>query len=110
MKAWTIVAYQLNAAEYCPNCVGMAAILRMESAWNDCPDLADHFGAFDNSGNLTGSAERFLDGLAESVGIDREDEWSFDSGDFPKVVFASQMEPYDDGTPRICDRCHDELS
>lgn len=33
-----------------------------------------------------------LDGAARSLGIDRENESSFDSGDFPKVIFRDQAE------------------
>jgi len=34
--------------------------------------------------------EAKLDYLAKMLGIDRYDERSFDSGDFPKVIFESQ--------------------
>lgn len=37
------------------------------------------------------SAERILDTLAAARGIDRYDERSFDSGDFPKVIFVDQI-------------------
>lgn len=37
-------------------------------------------------GALGMSAEHVLDQWATEDGIDREDEWSFDSGDFPKVI------------------------
>jgi hypothetical protein len=35
--------------------------------------------------------EAVLDTLAHSMGIDRENEYSFDSDDFPKVVFRNQL-------------------
>lgn len=45
-----------------------------------------------------------LDELAESLGIDPEDERSYDSSDFPKVIFADSVE--DD---EHCGRCHELL-
>lgn len=50
------------------------------------------------------SAETELDRYAERAGIDREDEYSFDSGDFPKVIFSTML----DGTEH-CGRCGGEL-
>lgn len=44
-------------------------------------------------GNL--SAEEALDIIAADAGIDRENESSFDSDDFPKVVFRDQYEDYE---------------
>lgn len=35
--------------------------------------------------------EAELDAWADRAGIDREDETTFDSDDFPKVVFASDL-------------------
>lgn len=46
--------------------------------------------------------EDFLDKLAEFKGIDRYDESSFDSGDFPKVIFSL-------GDPEFCGPCGEEL-
>lgn len=39
------------------------------------------------------SPERILDTLAQARGIDRQDQHSFDSGDFPKVIFVDQLDP-----------------
>lgn len=36
--------------------------------------------------------EDVLDQAQHSFGIDRVDEYSFDSDEFPKVIFASQIE------------------
>jgi hypothetical protein len=47
--------------------------------------------------------EQALDQHAAASAIDREDEYTFDSDDFPKVVFVSQVE--DD----TCGRCGDPL-
>ncbi|MGI6797954.1 hypothetical protein [Gordonia sihwensis] len=37
------------------------------------------------------SVEDALDQAAGANGIDRHDEWTFDSGDFPKVIFETQI-------------------
>jgi hypothetical protein len=39
-----------------------------------------------------GTTESLLDSVAESRGIDRMDERSFDSSAFPKVVFGTSVE------------------
>lgn len=48
--------------------------------------------------------ETILDFLAGRDLVDRTDETSFDSGDFPKVVFESQL----DGG-ETCDDCHGRI-
>lgn len=48
------------------------------------------------------STEDNLAEIAHAFGIDRMNESSFDSGDFPKVIFASQVE--DDEYCGKCDR------
>jgi hypothetical protein len=64
-----IVGYTFNGDEYCPGC-----ILNM-------------FGNV-----LDTSAEALMDREAAALGIDRQDERSYDSGDFPKVIFGSDVE------------------
>jgi hypothetical protein len=51
------------------------------------------------------NAEETLDRLAERQGIDRDDERSFDSGEFPKVILSSGV--HGDCTPEegCDDRC-----
>ena len=48
--------------------------------------------------------EDVLDQCAGASAIDRDDEHSFDSDEFPKVVFLHQL---DNAT--TCDRCRSEL-
>lgn len=88
MNSWTIIGYTYNAGVYCATC-----ILNELSNRGDLLD-AQPVG-FD--------AEVYLHRAAESIGIDRMDESSFDSGDFPKVIFADQDD--DD----YCGRCGDKL-
>lgn len=57
-----------------------------------CPaEIEKDFG-----GGSTDDAETILDRVAVERGIDRYDERSFDSGDFPKVIFSSMVESPDE--------------
>ena len=54
------------------------------------------------------SIEVALDAIAAFLGFDRMDERSFDSGDFPKVLFVDQIRwetDEDDCGPDMCGRC-----
>jgi hypothetical protein len=92
MRATAIAGYTFQAETLCSSCV-VDALPTGEGE------------AFDGWRDATGqmSAEQNLNELAAAFGIDRMDEYSFDSGDFPKVIFASQV----DGD--TCDRCGSEL-
>lgn len=78
MRSYDIVAYTYQADVHCPECI------------------AQMFG-----GSILDSAETMLDRAAESAGIDRYDESSYDSDDFPKVVFCDQVE-----STEYCGTCH----
>lgn len=78
----TIIGYTYQADTYCPGCI--------EGAYGDNTYSAAMF------------PEEALDALAASAGIDRMDERSYDSEDFPKVVFHAE----DDET---CADCGAEL-
>lgn len=84
MKAWTIVGYTFNAETLCAYCVA--------SKFQKVPALA------------VAQVEVCLDGEAKFKGIDRYDESSFDSDEFPKVIFASDVEEHE-----TCDECGEEL-
>jgi hypothetical protein len=73
----TIIGYTFNADCYCPDCI--------IGAYNGNSDDYD--------------AEAMLTILASARGIERGDEYSFDSGDFPKVIFSHQFEG------EICGKC-----
>jgi len=93
MHATDVVAYTYRADIYCPECIlGQLPTGPGETfdGWADCTDMAPE----DN-----------LSELAAAFGIDRMDEYTFDSGDFPKVVFASQVE-----ADEFCGDCGRELS
>jgi len=90
-KAWDIVGYTYACETLCPACT-VAALPTGEGetfdGWRDMTNM---------------SAEDNLTELAAAFGIDRMDEHSFDSGDFPKVIFSSSNED------ESCDHCGGEL-
>ncbi len=73
MRSTDIVAYAFNADIYCPDCI---------------------IGAF-NGNSDDYDSETILGILASGLGIERYDEASFDSSEFPKVVFAHQVDDSD---------------
>jgi len=70
MNAADIAGYTLQADLVCPPCM----VVLIQKTW------PEHF-----------DAEQGLDVAARFIGINREDESSFDSGDFPKVIFVGQV-------------------
>lgn len=85
-----VVGYIYRADIFCPGCL-LAALPTGEGeafdGWADCsiPPM---------------TAEQNLDEIAYAFGIDRTDEWSFDSGDFPKVILS-----LDDAARDQCGQC-----
>ena len=77
-----IVGYTFQAANYCPGCI--------EGAYGD------------NTFSATMFPEDALDALAALAGIDRMDEHSYDSDEFPKVIFRDSVESEE--------TCHDCLA
>jgi hypothetical protein len=87
-----IAGYRFQDAAYCPACIGrvVAADPRYDG-WALAPGI--FMGAEDD-----------LSEIAAAFGINRGDESTFDSGDFPKVVLASRVPDGD-----TCRRCGREL-
>jgi hypothetical protein len=81
-----LAAYTYQADTYCRRCI--IKVL-------DAEELMFH-GDTD--------PEESLDIVAEARGIDRYDERSFDSGDFPKVVFDYQVTDNE-----VCGECGEAL-
>jgi hypothetical protein len=81
-KAWDIVAYTYKAEILCPDCT-----------W-------DTLHGFKYDGLYAVKVEDGLTAIARSRGIDRMDESSFDSDDFPKVIFESDLD-----VDESCDSC-----
>lgn len=95
MHATDIVAYTFNADTYHPWCILDVLPTGPGEAYDGWA-LAEGFRM---------STEDSLSEIAAAFGIDRMDEGSFDSGDFPKVVFAYQVENDDD----VCGSCGEPL-
>lgn len=89
MNAAEIAGYTFDAELFHPNCLISVLVLNRELS----PAALD-------MGN-----ERALDQHAAANGIDRADESSFDSSEFPKVVFVDQVDADED----ICAHCADYL-
>lgn len=68
-----IVGYHYKADLYCPDCI------------LDLCSEGEEYYPLD-------TVESNLDRYAKRLGIDREDERSFDSDVFPKVIFRDQLE------------------
>jgi len=70
-----ITAYVYKADIYCTDCIIEAMLLAGEAspAARDMP------------------VEDALDQIAAANAIDRQDEWTFDSDEFPKVVFSDDL-------------------
>lgn len=77
LKADAIVGYTYDAEQLCPKCCVDSIVLDASK-----PPFKDL------------NAEQILDIVANTVytSVDRQDERTFDSNEFPKVIFASQVE------------------
>lgn len=122
MKAWTIVGYAFNADHYCDGICILRALGEIgpvvyRRANPDINGKADWREISNRAADLTNRAlarrfdgrtevEECLGVIAERRGIDKDNERSYDSGSFPKVIFASEEFP--DYCPR-CALCHGVL-
>lgn len=90
MKAYDIVGYTFCADLVCPDCM-----LDLANSWLILDGLKVEYMITEDA----------LDAWAVSAKIVRDDEWMFDSDEFPKVVFADSVE---DETER-CGVCYESL-
>jgi hypothetical protein len=86
-KVWDIVGYIYRVGVYCPSCLVKVLV----------DDGTASPGAWDMP------TEQVLSQIAGANAIDRDDERTFDSADFPKVLFAWE----DEG--ETCGLCHETL-
>ncbi|MFZ2238026.1 MAG: hypothetical protein WAV90_00625 [Gordonia amarae] len=84
MAADSIVGYTFNAENLCLVCAAVAAGVN--------PDAGLHI-------------PRLIDEAGQAAGIDVSDERSFDSSEWPKVIFESQVE----GPEERCGNCNESL-
>lgn len=90
VQDYQIAGYAYRAAEYCPVCA-VRAVLAHER-------LEGH--------GLSYVPDEALDLMARFRGIERGNESSFDSDDFPKVIFGYQAEDAES----VCDTCGGALT
>jgi hypothetical protein len=93
-KPFDVVAYTYRADIYCPTCV----VEMTHYSPNGNP--ADR--------KIT-NAEPYLDVVARIRGINRENEHSFDSDEFPKVVFRDSVNDDPDARPEVCGKCGERI-
>jgi len=91
-KAWDIVGYTYAAETLCPACTLAALPTGKGERFDGWRDATEDQSAEDN-----------LTELAAAFGIEREDERSYDSDEFPKVIFSS------DSDGETCESCGAEL-
>lgn len=89
-----IVGYTFRADLYCPYHI----VAQLPTG----PDEA--FDGWALAPGVGMTVEENLNEIAYAFGFDRGDEASFDSGDFPKVVFRDAL-----GDDDRCGECHTEL-
>ena len=96
MNSFTILAYDYRAARFCPDCI-ISHLMQN-------PD----YEGWSLGEGLQMSTEQNLTEIAWAFGIDRQDEDTFDSNDFPKVVFADHLNDiqYDEE----CDDCGEVIA
>jgi hypothetical protein len=88
VKAYDIVGYTYCAEILCPTCTTAVMVAQGEAS----PAALDM------------SAEDVLNQVAGANAVDRDDETSFDSDDFPKVVLALMV-----SSGSRCDNCAVDL-
>lgn len=91
VKLSDIAGYTYRADNYCPDCIKGIAISGIEGMGYFVVDPDEK------------SFMAFLSEWADLARIDPEDEYAYDSDDFPKVIFHSDAE---DAT---CGGCHESL-
>lgn len=88
MRSDTIVAYSYQADIYCPTCI-VETMIGQGIASPAARDMSE---------------EAVMDQCAGAMAIDRMDEATFDSGEFPKIVFVDELK-----TDEHCGSCHEPL-
>ncbi len=106
MKSFHIKAYTFQADIMCCDCIAEFVefeLRQMEYTTDQINEIASLGPGYD-SGVYAWRSEALLKRLANHWNIDLDDYYSFDSDEFPKVVFADQIE----GRER-CGECGETL-
>lgn len=107
MKSFHIAAYSFQAEIVCCDCIAEWAfneLIQEDFTKDEIESYVRNVGLGYDAGVFAYRSEILLRWLAELWHIDLEDEYSWDSMDFPKVVFADQIEETE-----WCPLCHEEL-
>lgn len=81
IKSHTIVGYMFQADQFCGRCIG-----------GQLPTgPGESFDGWASTPSVMLTPEENLNEVAAAFGIDRGDESSFDSDEFPKVIRADQV-------------------
>lgn len=91
MHATDIVAYTYNADNYCTGCILEVLPTGEGEKFDGWEDMSHSM-----------SVESNLREIAFAFSIDYDDLASYDSGEFPKPIFASQVEE-----DEHCGKCHE---
>lgn len=91
-KAWDVVGYTFQTETYCPEHIIDALPTGEGESYDGWATV------------LPMSTEDNLSEIAFAFGIDRMDEYSFDSDEFPKVIFSDSITEND-----ICTVCQNAL-
>ena len=107
MKSYHLSGYVFNADIVCCDCIAdWAAKELIEEGYTerDVEIIVREAGPSYDVGFFAYRSEALLSRLAELWRINIEDEYSFDSDDFPKIIFADQVEDVE-----YCGTCHEEI-
>lgn len=95
MNDFDIIGYTYRVETLCPECLHGVLMHHVLTQRTDVqPAIVRSMPGW--------STEHMLDYLAEREGVDRDDEYTFDSDHFPKVILRYQAEAEPDLT---CDSC-----
>lgn len=87
-----VTGYTFRADIYCPSCIGREISEFVRESGGSLPEGLNRW-----------QVEAALDAIAEVLKVDRDDEVTFDSDDFPKVILSIE----DDGL--ACGTCGEGL-
>jgi hypothetical protein len=105
MKSFHIAAYSFNADIMCCDCVAQWAkneLMKEGYESDTVEEIAMYDGLSYDAGVFGYRSEVLTRHLASIRKINLEDEYSWDSDDFPKVIFADQVEDKE-----YCGNCHE---
>ncbi len=83
-----ITGYTYRAATYCGPCTIAHLPTGPGEAFDGWDFTTTDLGRVERYPPARLTTEANLDELAATFGFDRYDEWSYDSDDFPKVIFS----------------------